>query len=91
MDRVKMMNNGKIYPSGIYHANSNEGKIIRWTQRQEKGTRFTASSLGKEINLTGATIGLFIRWHEENFKKAGKAKNGSTQIWEIVDPVISCQ
>lgn len=83
--------NKKIYPSGIFHANSNEGKIIRWTQRQGKGTKFTASSLGKEINLTGATVGLFIRWHEKNFSKAGKAKNGSTQIWEIVDPVIVCQ
>jgi hypothetical protein len=81
----------KTYHTGINHTNSNEGKIIKWTKSQSIGTTFTASSLAKELNLTGSTVGHFMKWHEENFKKAGKMKNGSTQIWIITDTVIPWQ
>jgi hypothetical protein len=79
MDTIEM-----IRMETTYHFNTNYGKIQRWLRKQTPGTFFTASTCAKQMNLTGQTVGNFLKWHEKNFEKAGKMKNGGTQLWVIL-------
>jgi len=76
----------------LAHRNSTQGKIEKWLSSQKVGTRFVAVNIGKPLNLTAGDIGMFIKWHDRNFKKVGVAPNGSSTIWEIVSTEVPlCQ